>query len=181
MEEEDDKNNKKNNSYDYNEDNDDDEEDNNDSDENSNEKLDDRSREEKLFELFENNKEQVDRYEKYKSSTIEHDKKKKTLQKLECPRTKRIVQSVLGDNVQMSSLVQIILSGVTKIYAGELVEEAKRILVEEEDSKEDKKLGKKRYSQILPRHLREARRRMIKRGVLPLILNNNYQGKKKIV
>ena len=110
---------------------------------------------------------------------------------MECPRIKKIVQNLLGEGVQIGNLVQIILNGVAKIYAGELVEEAKRILVEEEDSKNegDEKetektlLNKKRYnSPIRPRHLREARRRMIRRGVLPLLLNNNsIFNKKKII
>ena len=154
-------------------------------------KIDEEKREAYLYELF--NDEQIKRYEKYKSSSIEHDKKNRSLQKLECPRIKRIVQNLLGEGVQIGNLVQIILNGVAKIYAGELVEEAKRILVEEEDSKneEDEKdekdkeiklLNKKRYnSPIRPRHLREARRRMIKRGVLPLLLNNNSIFNKKTI
>ena len=157
-------------------------------------KIDEEKREAYLYELF--NDEQIKRYEKYKSSSIEHDKKNRSLQKLECPRIKKIVQNLLGEGVQIGNLVQIILNGVAKIYAGELVEEAKRILVEEEDSrneedekdekekdKEIKLLNKKRYnSPIRPRHLREARRRMIKRGVLPLLLNNNsIFNKKKII
>ena len=93
-------------------------------------------------------------------------------------------KNLLGD-VQIGNLVQIILNGVTKIYAGELVEEAKKIMVEEDEVKNEKDLssnnllGKKRYnSPIRPRHLREARRRMIERGVLPLVLNNNNKIKK---
>ena len=77
------------------------------------------------------------------------------------------------------------MNGVTKIYAGELVEEAKKIMVEEDEVKNNqenssnKLLGKKRYdSPIKPRHLREARRRMIERGILPLVLNNNNKLKK---
>ena len=128
-----------------------------------------------LSKLF--NQEQSDRFDKYKESSIEHDKKNRSLQKLECPRIKKVVQNLLGD-VQIGNLVQIILNGVTKIYAGELVEEAKKIMVEEdevqnEQNMNNKLLGKKRYnSPIRPRHLREARRRMIERGVLPLVLNN---------
>ena len=152
-------------------------------DDNSSKKgnVDEQKRESYLYDLF--NDEQMKRYDKYKSSSIEHDKKNRSLQKLECPRIKKIVQNILGEGIQIGNLVQIILNGVAKIYAGELVEEAKRILVEEEDSNEkgDKEfLKKKRYdSPILPRHLREARRRMIRRGVLPLIINNNSLNKKK--
>ena len=150
-------------------------------------KIDEHKREAFLYDLF--NDEEGKRYDKYKSSSIEHDKKNRSLQKLECPRIKKIVQNILGEGVQIGNLVQIILNGVAKVYAGELVEEAKRILVEEEDLKnEDEKnekdekdfLNKKRYnSPIRPKHLREARRRMIKRGVLHLILNNNTMIKKK--
>ena len=134
-----------------------------------------------LSKLF--NDQQSDRFDKYKESSIEHDKKNRSLQKLECPRIKKVVQNLLGD-VQIGNLVQIILNGVTKIYAGELVEEAKKIMVEEdevqnEQDSNNKFLGKKRYnSPIRPRHLREARRRMIERGVLPLVLNNNNKFKK---
>ena len=135
-----------------------------------------------LSKLF--NQEQSDRFDKYKESSIEHDKKNRSLQKLECPRIKKVVQNLLGD-VQIGNLVQIILNGVTKVYAGELVEEAKKIMVEEDEKKkkkdiiDNKLLGKKRYnSPIRPRHLREARRRMIERGVLPLVLNNNNKIKK---
>ncbi len=177
----------KTNSLDENEDNF--EEELNDLDDNSSRRgrIDESKREIFLFELF--NDEQTKRYEKYKSSSIEHDKKNRSLQKLECPRIKKIVQNTLGDGVQIGNLVQIIINGVAKIYAGELVEEAKRILVEEEDAKnesENKEKGllkQKRYhSPIRPRHLREARRRMIKRGVLPLIINNNsIFNKKKII
>ena len=130
------------------------------------------------------NEEQSNRFDKYKESSIEHDKKNRSLQKLECPRIKKVVQNLLGD-IQIGNLVQIILNGVTKIYAGELVEEAKKIMVEEDEVKNEKDLssnnllGKKRYnSPIRPRHLREARRRMIERGVLPLVLNNNNKIKK---
>ena len=145
-------------------------------------RMDQEKREYYLSKLF--NEEQSDRFDKYKESSIEHDKKNRSLQKLECPRIKKVVQNLIGD-VQIGNLVQIILNGVTKIYAGELVEEAKKIMVEEDEAKnqknnENKFIGKKRYnSPIRPRHLREARRRMIERGVLPLILNNNKVNKKK--
>ena len=112
----------KTNSLDENEDNF--EEELNDLDDNSSRRgrIDESKREIFLFELF--NDEQTKRYEKYKSSSIEHDKKNRSLQKLECPRIKKIVQNTLGDGVQIGNLVQIIINGVAKIYAGELVEEA---------------------------------------------------------
>ena len=187
IEGEDDYEKNKTNSLDENEDNF--EEEMNELEENSSRrgKIDEKSREIFLYDLF--NDEQIKRYEKYKSSSIEHDKKNRSLQKLECPRIKKIVQNTLGEGVQIGNLVQIIMNGVAKIYAGELVEEAKRILVEEEDAKNENDnnekglLKKKRYhSPIRPRHSREARRRMIKRGVLPLIINNNsIYNKKKII
>ena len=147
-------------------------------------KMDQGTREYKLSKLF--NNEQNDRFDKYKESSIEHDKKNRSLQKLECPRIKKVVQNLIGD-VQIGNLVQIVLNGVTKIYAGELVEEAKKIMIEEDEAKNEKNkdnkfIGKKRYnSPIRPRHLKEARRRMIQRGVLPLVLNNNKVNKKKIL
>ena len=160
----------------------------NSSDENSSRPrlMDQDRREYNLSKLF--NEEQSERYDKYKVSSIEHDKKNRSLQKLECPRIKKICQNLLGDGIQIGNLVQIIINGVTKIYAGELVEEAKKIMVEETEAKIDRDdnnidnkdfIGKKRFnSPIRPRHLREARRRMIERGVLPLILNNNTKIKK---
>ena len=176
------KNNNSNNSY---EDNDDKSDSDSESGDNSSSrgKMNQEQREYYLSKLL--NEEQSNRFDKYKESSIEHDKKKGSLQKLECPRIKRVVQNLLGD-VQIGNLVQIILNGVTKIYAGELVEEAKKIMVEEDEVKNEKDiinnnklLGKKRYnSPIRPRHLREARRRMIERGVLPLVLNNNNKTKK---
>ena len=96
-----------------------------------------------LSKLF--NQEQSDRFDKYKESSIEHDKKNRSLQKMECPRIKRVVQNLLGD-IQIGNLVQIILNGVTKIYAGELVEEAKKIMVEEDEVKNNQAAKKKKCS-----------------------------------
>lgn len=112
-----------------------------------------------LWRLFDDK--QKARYEKYKRSGLENKKKNRSTHKIECPRTKKIVQNILGDSVQISNQVQNVLHGIAKIYAGELVEEAKIILVEEEGLKE-------KYPSIKPKHLREARRRMILRGILPL-------------
>lgn len=111
-----------------------------------------------LWRLFDDK--QKARYEKYKTSGLENRKKNRSTHKIECPRTKKIVQSILGESVQISNSVQIVLHGIAKIYAGELVEEAKSILVNQEGIKD-------RYPAIKPKHLREARRRMIKRGILP--------------
>ncbi len=104
---------------------------------------------------------QMNRYAKFKESSLENRKNKKSTQKIECPRIKRVIQSVLGENMQISNTIQIAFHGIAKIYAGELVEEAKIIMVEEDGGKNGK------YGAIKTRHLREARRRMIQRGILP--------------
>lgn len=108
----------------------------------------------------------MNRYAKFKESSLENRKKIRSTNKIECPRIKRVVQSVLGDNIQISNSIQIALHGIAKIYAGELIEEAKEIMVDEEGKKD-------RYNAIRPKHLREARRRMIQRGILP-----NYKAKR---
>jgi transcription initiation factor TFIID subunit 11 len=104
---------------------------------------------------------QMNRYAKFKESSLENRKKIRSTQKIECPRIKKVIQSILGENTQISNTIQIAFHGIAKIYAGELVEEAKSIMVEEEGRKEGK------FGPIRPRHLREARRRMIQRGILP--------------
>jgi hypothetical protein len=107
----------------------------------------------------------MNRYAKFKESSLENRKKARSTQKIECPRIKKIVQSVLGENMQISNTIQIAMHGIAKIYAGELIEEAKCIMVEEEENnaKETNKIGAK-YGPIRPRHLREARRKIITRG-----------------
>ena len=117
-----------------------------------------------LWRLFD--EKQKARYDKYKISSLENRKKVRSIHKVEYPRTKRIVQSVLGENIQVSNQVQNILHGIAKIYAGELVEEAKMILIEQEGLKD-------KYPSIKPKHLREARRRMIIRGHLPIPKTKN--------
>ncbi len=112
------------------------------------------------------------RYGKYKSSSIENRKKNRSsTNKFECPRTKKIVQNVLGEHIQLSNEVLIVLAAIAKIYAGELVEEAKLILVDKEGLKD-------KYPPIKPKYLREARRRMIQRKILTEI-KKNYLFKKK--
>ena len=71
-------------------------------------RMDQEKREYYLSKLF--NEEQSDRFDKYKESSIEHDKKNRSLQKLECPRIKKVVQNLIGD-VQIGNLVQIVLNG----------------------------------------------------------------------
>lgn len=105
---------------------------------------------------------QMNRYAKFKESSLENRKKIRSTNKIECPRIKKVVQNVLGENMQISNTIQIALHGIAKIYAGEMVEEAKSIMIEDEGESKDMK-----YPPIRPRHLREARRRMIQRGILP--------------
>lgn len=104
---------------------------------------------------------QMNRYAKFKESSLENRKKIRSTNKIECPRIKKVVQNVLGENMQISNSIQIALHGIAKIYAGEMVEEAKSIMIEEEGENKDK------YPPIRTRHLREARRRMMQRGILP--------------
>ncbi len=103
---------------------------------------------------------QMNRYKKFRESSLENRKKVRSTNKIEFPRIKRVVQNILGENMQISNSIQCVLHGIAKIYAGELVEESKEILVDEEGKKN-------KYGPIRPRHLREARRRMIHRGILP--------------
>lgn len=104
---------------------------------------------------------QMNRYAKFKESSLENRKKIRSTNKIECPRIKKVVQNVLGENMQISNTIQIALHGIAKIYAGEMVEEAKSVMIEEEGEMKDK------YPPIRPRHFREARRRMFQRGILP--------------
>jgi hypothetical protein len=106
------------------------------------------------------NEKQMNRYAKFKESSLENRKKIRSTNKIECPRIKRVVQSVLGENIQISNSIQIAIHGIAKIYAGELIEEAKEIMVDEVGTRD-------KYGPIKTRHLREARRRMIQRGILP--------------
>jgi transcription initiation factor TFIID subunit 11 len=106
------------------------------------------------------NEKQMNRYAKFKEASLENRKKVRSANKIECPRIKRVVQNILGENTQVSNSIQIALHGIAKIYAGELVEEAKEIMVEQEGTK-------KNYGPIKVRHMREARRRMFERGILP--------------
>ena len=109
----------------------------------------------------------MNRYAKFKESSLENRKKVRSTQKIECPRIKKVVQSVLGENMQISNTIQIAMHGIAKIYAGELVEEAKSIMVdeEEENNARENKVGGK-FGPIRTRHLREARRKIISRGFI---------------
>ena len=130
------------------------------------------------------NDKQLDRYAEYKKSTIEKSKNSKSTSKIENPRIKKIIQSILGENVPVSNQIQIIMQGIAKIHAGELVEEAKKLLYEESvenivysyiDCDDKGNCGKLHSSHMIdikakpirPKHLREARRRMVVRGKMP--------------
>ena len=102
----------------------------------------------------------MNRYAKFKESSLESKKKTKTQNKTDFPRIKKIVQSVLGEAVAINKSVLSIIHGMAKIYAGELVEEAKQIMMSES-------IESKPQNPILPRHLREARRRADRSGKLP--------------
>ncbi len=86
---------------------------------------------------------------------------RKVHKRLKALGLKKIIQSVLGENIQISNTIQIAFHSNVKIYAGELVEEDKSIMVEEDGGKNCK------YGPTKTRHLKEARRRMIQRGILP--------------
>jgi hypothetical protein len=104
---------------------------------------------------------QMNRYGEFKKSSIENRRNIKTTNKIEYPRIKRIIQSVLGEHTSIGQSVQIVMHGITKVYAGELIEEAKKILFEEINEGIEKNV-----KTIQPRHLKEARRRLMKRGSL---------------
>ena len=110
------------------------------------------------------NDKQMERYAAYQSSSIENRKRQRGPNKIDNPRTKKIIQSVLGENVYVSDPVNVIMHAIAKIHAGELVEEAKKVLYLELEQ-ENIKDGKPRP--IKPRHLREARRRMLQNGSVP--------------
>ena len=111
---------------------------------------------------------QMERYGEFKKSSIENRKKIRSTNKIEYPRIKKIVQSVLGENIAISNSVQIVMHGIAKIHAGQLIEEAKKILFEESLENYDKK-----PKPILPKHLRESRRRLMNRGLIPTF-NSSY-------
>lgn len=104
----------------------------------------------------------MDRYGEFKKSSIENRKKIRSTNKIEYPRIKKIIQSVIGDNIPVSNSVQIVMHGIAKIHAGELIEEAKKI--QYNDSNNNEKYIKPKP--LRTKHLREARRRMIQRGVI---------------
>jgi hypothetical protein len=118
------------------------------------------------------NDKQMNRYAKFKESSLENRKKARSTQKIECPRIKKVVQSVLGENMQISNTIQIAMHGIAKIFAGEIIEEAKCIMVDEEENlrehSNNSKVGGK-FGPVRTRHLREARRKIMARGRIFII------------
>ena len=90
--------------------------------------------------------EQMDRYEFYRRSKVPQKPVKMLMQAL--------CQDANGASV--GERPPIILAGITKVYLGELVELALRIMVERHEA-----------GPILPHHLAEARRRAKTMGLMP--------------
>jgi len=78
-------------------------------------------------------------------------------------RMKKVLQLVMGASSKMQKNILAVLKSVSKIYVGQLVEEAKLIQLEEleNDPQEAVDLGP-----ICPHHLQEARRRLMLKGEL---------------
>ncbi len=122
----------------------------------------DHNRIELIPKLF--NDKQMNRYGEYKKCSLENRKKNRSTNKIEFPRIKRIIQGVIGEHISVSNPVQVIMHGIAKIHAGELIEEAKKILYEE---LEFEGVNDFKPKPIRPKHLREARRRMMLKGNIP--------------
>jgi len=101
------------------------------------------------------------RYNEYSGCSIEKKKNKKSSSKIDFPIIKKIIQSVLGPTTTVNQTVLLIMHTIAKVHAGELVEEA-RIVMEEENELYGTKL-----KTIQPKHLREAHRRMDLKGIIP--------------
>jgi len=70
-------------------------------------------------------------------------------------KVENIVKQILGPEATVDKKIATLISGLAKVYAGELVEDAKLIQQEE-----------KCEGPIKPQHLMEARRKAIKKGML---------------
>ena len=88
---------------------------------------------------------QKDRYDNYRAAKI--------------PKVKveKIAQSILGGNAVIDKKISTLIAGLAKVYAGELIEEAKLIQLEEGDT-----------GQIKPHQLVVARKKAIGKGILKL-------------
>ena len=89
---------------------------------------------------------QRDRYDNYRAAKIP----KVTVEK--------ITQEILGSNAPIDKKISTLIAGLAKVYAGELIEDAKLIQEEEKDT------GK-----IKPYQLAAARKKAIKKGTLKKI------------
>lgn len=110
--------------------------------------------------------EQLERYEHFRRSHLLK------------PQVRQIMDRVLTTifSSQQSSIpitladkLLIVMSGISKMYAGELVESARQVMEDREET-----------GVIQPRHLREAHRRMRRDGKILYLQNSNYNFFKSI-
>jgi len=92
--------------------------------------------------------EQSSRYEYYRRATFQRS------------NVKRVMQSVV--NSPISQTMSIVMGGVTKVFVGEVIESARTIMEEWNES-----------GPIRPRHIREAYRRLKAKNNLPYYPKNN--------
>ncbi len=97
---------------------------------------------------------QKERYDSYRAAKLPKTKIEK-VRHIAQIMNRKIVQEIMGSNAPVDKKIAVLIGGLAKVYAGELVEEAKMIQEQEGDR------GK-----IKPHQLAEARRRAIKKGAL---------------
>lgn len=126
---------------------------------------------EKINKVF--NERQRDRYSKSNKGIENVTNKSSNNTKVNFQRIKGIIHSVLGDKIPISDDIQKILNSVAKIHAGEIIEEAKLVQLEEENINNSLNLKEidLKDKALKPRHLREARRRMMSKGLVPNFIN----------
>jgi len=89
------------------------------------------------------NPDQLDRYEMYRRSGFGKNS------------IKKVMQGITGSNVGQKTA--IVMAGISKIYAGELIETARTVMDEWDET----------TGAIRPRHLREAYRRLKHKNKVP--------------